>query len=407
MDGNLLFELLYDLFSFSGSGNAPLPIQFIGASATMGRVMIREFRKIYSFFHPDREQAPFHVYCIPTTPTATATASASASATTTASSSTSSSPITDSKTIVSTIPTKVTLPSTTMNSSNCWNVSSTLPFSLLTKAISTVPSTPEIVTSSRFVSCPSTIHHFLTLNRDEWKGYDLEKHGIFWDRQQALGWDHDSLKKLIRLKKEIFHADEAAVSKKGKVKSRKFTRRLVAKGQSSNNRTSTATNPFPQLLSELNMLTPWFQSGELLGMSSRGLLVFPSRYPSPLVHSVIRSWRMEHCQDIEEIRGKRDNTTQENSEKDLNMHTSSENSTKPCLYLIQNDRLRGIHIPNLDFVVSLGLPSRMDEYLHLAGRCGREDCKDKTAIVLSVVTIDDYLRAKSWEVPLGVRFNLI
>jgi superfamily II DNA/RNA helicase len=67
---------------------------------------------------------------------------------------------------------------------------------------------------------------------------------------------------------------------------------------------------------------------------------------------------------------------------------------------------RGLHLQDVDYVFLTHVPRSMDEYLHMAGRTGRSGNKQMTGTVVSFVNYDELKRLQSWQVPLGISFDV-
>lgn len=75
------------------------------------------------------------------------------------------------------------------------------------------------------------------------------------------------------------------------------------------------------------------------------------------------------------------------------------------LFVVPVSGTRGLHIQDVEVIYVLQPPRSMDEYLHMAGRCGRQG-NTVPGTVVSLVNHDELLRLQSWETPLGITFEV-
>jgi superfamily II DNA/RNA helicase len=68
-------------------------------------------------------------------------------------------------------------------------------------------------------------------------------------------------------------------------------------------------------------------------------------------------------------------------------------NVRVCVLLVQ-----------MDVVFVLGLPLSMDEYLHLAGRTGRQS---RSGLAITILTFPEAKQLRSWQTPLGIQFEEI
>lgn len=67
---------------------------------------------------------------------------------------------------------------------------------------------------------------------------------------------------------------------------------------------------------------------------------------------------------------------------------------------------RGLHLQDVEYVFITQPPRIMDEYLHMAGRTGRQGNRKTGGTVMTIVTMDELKRLQSWQTALGVAFEL-
>jgi superfamily II DNA/RNA helicase len=92
-----------------------------------------------------------------------------------------------------------------------------------------------------------------------------------------------------------------------------------------------------------------------------------------------------------------------------NANTNAKDSTDAPdrdLFVVPVSGTRGLHLQNVEYVFILTPPTTMDEYLHMAGRTGRFGNTNMDGVVISLVTLDEMKRLKSWETPLGIAFDV-
>lgn len=66
------------------------------------------------------------------------------------------------------------------------------------------------------------------------------------------------------------------------------------------------------------------------------------------------------------------------------------------------DSARGLHFDDVDFVFLMQKPKSPDEYVHLAGRTGRQG---KTGSVVNMVPFEEFRKLKAWSSSLKVHFE--
>lgn len=78
--------------------------------------------------------------------------------------------------------------------------------------------------------------------------------------------------------------------------------------------------------------------------------------------------------------------------------------TEGYLMVTVEDSIRGIHLDELDTVVVVGRPKRLDEYVHIAGRAGRAG---KSGSVINILSHEGMASINGWEAILGVYFETL
>lgn len=73
-----------------------------------------------------------------------------------------------------------------------------------------------------------------------------------------------------------------------------------------------------------------------------------------------------------------------------------------ALLVTGEDSARGLHFDDVDFVFLMQKPRSPDEYVHLAGRTGRQG---KTGTVVSLVAFEEFQKLKAWSSTLKVHFE--
>ena len=87
-------------------------------------------------------------------------------------------------------------------------------------------------------------------------------------------------------------------------------------------------------------------------------------------------------------------------DKKARRHIIDEFRSGKLEYLICSDiAARGLHFNNVDAVINIGMPEKPNDYLHRAGRCGRDGSK---AICASIVTEKDLPRIKACQKTFNV-----
>lgn len=124
------------------------------------------------------------------------------------------------------------------------------------------------------------------------------------------------------------------------------------------------------------------------------------------VRKVIKALDTKHClifsnskYDIEEITQKMEfhhyNVKSLHGKLDKNKRrqiTDDFRSGKVSYLICSDMAARGLHFDNVDTVINIGLPDKPVDYLHRAGRCGRDGGK---AVCASVITENDIPRIKA------------
>ena len=124
------------------------------------------------------------------------------------------------------------------------------------------------------------------------------------------------------------------------------------------------------------------------------------------VRKVIKALDTKHClifsnskYDIEEITQKMEfhhyNVKSLHGKLDKNKRrqiTDDFRSGKVSYLICSDMAARGLHFDNVDTVINIGLPDKPVDYLHRAGRCGRDGSK---AVCASVITENDIPRIKA------------
>ena len=80
------------------------------------------------------------------------------------------------------------------------------------------------------------------------------------------------------------------------------------------------------------------------------------------------------------------------------------NNNDPCLYVAPLRLLRGIDVPKLDLVIVLGRPKTPDDYLHAAGRTGRQGHR---GLCVTLAEYKDVRVLESWTTQLGLTFDKV
>lgn len=83
----------------------------------------------------------------------------------------------------------------------------------------------------------------------------------------------------------------------------------------------------------------------------------------------------------------------------------SEPSPGRQLFVVPVSGTRGLHIQDVEVIYILQPPRTMDEYLHMAGRTGRQG-NTRPGLVVSLVNYDEMLRLQSWQTALGITFEV-
>lgn len=73
-----------------------------------------------------------------------------------------------------------------------------------------------------------------------------------------------------------------------------------------------------------------------------------------------------------------------------------------ALLVTGEDSARGLHFDDVDFVFLMQKPKSPDEYVHLAGRTGRQG---KTGSVVSLVPFEEFRKLQAWSTSLKVHFE--
>lgn len=86
-----------------------------------------------------------------------------------------------------------------------------------------------------------------------------------------------------------------------------------------------------------------------------------------------------------------------------------DNTSEPAsgrqLFVVPVSGTRGLHIQDVEVIYILQPPRTMDEYLHMAGRTGRQG-NARPGLVVSLVNYDEMLRLQSWQTALGITFEV-
>lgn len=72
-------------------------------------------------------------------------------------------------------------------------------------------------------------------------------------------------------------------------------------------------------------------------------------------------------------------------------------------FVLSTNGARGLHIKDVDIVYVLCAPKTMDEYLHMAGRTGREG---KTGRVVTLCSLEELKRLQSWQTALDITYDI-
>lgn len=75
------------------------------------------------------------------------------------------------------------------------------------------------------------------------------------------------------------------------------------------------------------------------------------------------------------------------------------------LYIMPVSGMRGLHLQDVEYVIVTVPPKTMDEYLHVAGRTGREG-NSVSGTVVTLVNYDELKRLQSWQTPLGIKYEV-
>mmetsp|Transcript_2953 Transcript_2953/g.3876 ORF Transcript_2953/g.3876 Transcript_2953/m.3876 type:complete len:759 (+) Transcript_2953:90-2366(+) len=89
-------------------------------------------------------------------------------------------------------------------------------------------------------------------------------------------------------------------------------------------------------------------------------------------------------------------------DKLTSLFKSRSEGERPPLLVTSEDTARGLHFEQVDFVFLLKKPKSPDEYLHLAGRTGRQG---KKGTVISIVSYREAKSIQSWEKQLGIKLH--
>ena len=73
------------------------------------------------------------------------------------------------------------------------------------------------------------------------------------------------------------------------------------------------------------------------------------------------------------------------------------------LFVVPVSGSRGLHLKDVGVVYILTPPKTMDEYLHMAGRTGREG---KAGKVVTLANLDEIKRLQSWQTALGIQYDV-
>lgn len=78
-------------------------------------------------------------------------------------------------------------------------------------------------------------------------------------------------------------------------------------------------------------------------------------------------------------------------------------SSDKLQYLLSTDiAARGLHFDNITHIININLPEENNEYLHRAGRCGRNNHK---GMCISLVTNNELQHIKALEKRFKIRFK--
>ena len=75
------------------------------------------------------------------------------------------------------------------------------------------------------------------------------------------------------------------------------------------------------------------------------------------------------------------------------------------LYIMPVSGMRGLHLQDVEYVIVTVPPKTMDEYLHVAGRTGREGNSVRGTVV-TLVNYDELKRMQSWQTPLNIQYEV-
>ena len=125
---------------------------------------------------------------------------------------------------------------------------------------------------------------------------------------------------------------------------------------------------------------------------------------------ILRAWGYKQSKDLNHARSEDDQVIAIN---DSVIGTS----TNLEIVVASIGSARGLHIPGVNYVITLETPRTMDEYLHIAGRTARMQLPgisfankaelERKGEVLTLATKKSLRRMKAWQVPLGVDYEVL